>query len=106
MSGALLGLGLAQQLLDLLPRQVGPAQDAADAVAPGEPAERLENPLLELLDRPVVPGQAVCGRVSVFHRLNDLFYLLLGKTRIIAVPLTFRNGTQEREVRTAAAASK
>ena len=79
MGGALLRPGLAQQLLDLLPRQVGLAQDAADGVAPGAQAERLQDPLLELLDRPVVAGQAVVGRGRLFYGINDLRYLLLGK---------------------------
>src|SRR5438552_39576 len=75
--GALLRLGLAQQFLDLLPRQVGLPQDAAEGVAAGEQAERLEDPLLELLHGPVVARQALRGGARVLHRLNDLFYLLL-----------------------------
>src|SRR5262245_47870217 len=79
MGGSLLRLGLAQQLLDLLPRQVSLAQDAADGVAPAAQAERLRDPLLELLQRPAVAGQAVVSRLSRFRRSNDLVYLLLGK---------------------------
>src|SRR5262245_33971082 len=77
MGSPLLGLGLAQQLLDLLPRQVGLAQDAADGVSSRDQAERPEDPLLELLDRPVVSRQAQSGRGGVLYGSNDRFYLLL-----------------------------
>ena len=79
MGSAFLGLGLSQQLLDLLPRQLRLAQDAADGVASREQVERLEDPLLEFLDRPVVTGQAVLRGGGVFHRGDDLLYLRLGK---------------------------
>src|SRR6516164_2361310 len=49
-----------------------PPQDAADAVAPGDPAERLEDPLPELLQRPAVAGQAVLGGGAVLDDLGDL----------------------------------
>src|SRR6516165_9769298 len=71
--GPLLWLGLAQPLLHLLPRQLRPSQDATDAVAAGAPAERLEYPLLELLQRTAVAGQAVFGRRA---RLDDVGNLL------------------------------
>src|SRR5262249_50987188 len=74
-----LRLGLAQQLLDLLPGQLRLPQDAAEAVAPGDAAEGLQDPLLELLQRPVMAGQAVVGRLGVLDGRNDLFCLLLVK---------------------------
>src|SRR5262249_55085743 len=78
-SGAFFRLGLAQQLLDLLPRQVGPPQQAADGAAAGEKTERLEDPLLELLHRPAVAGQAVLCRVGGFNGGDNLLGLLWGK---------------------------
>src|SRR5262249_19103760 len=79
MGSPLLGLGKAQQLLDLLPRQVGLAQDAADGVSSRDQAERPEAPLFELFDRPVVSRQAQRGGGGVFYGSNDLFYLLPSK---------------------------
>ena len=71
--------GLAQQFLDLLPGQLRVPQDAAEGVPPGDPAERAQDPLLELLHRPVVTGQAVVDRRAVLDGLNDPFRLLLVK---------------------------
>ena len=41
MSGSLLPVGFTQELLDLLPRQLRPSQDATDAVAADGQAEGL-----------------------------------------------------------------
>src|SRR5262245_36275228 len=75
----LLRLGLTQQLFELLPCQVGPTQDATDGAASGEQAERLEDPVLELLHRPAVARQAVLRGVGGFHGMDDLLDLPLGK---------------------------
>ncbi len=77
--GPLLRLGLAQKLLDLLPRQLRPPQDAADAVAADDQAERLEHPLLELLQRPAVAGQAVLSGEALLDDVSDLLRLRLVK---------------------------
>ena len=63
----------------LFPGQLGLPQDAAEAVAPGDAAERPENPLLELLQGPIMAGQAVVGRRGLLDGINDLFCLLWGK---------------------------
>jgi hypothetical protein len=77
--GPLVRVGLAQQLLDLLPRQPGPPQQPADGAAASVQAERLQQPLPEFLDVPEVAGQAVLDRLAVLDDVNDLFDLSLGK---------------------------
>jgi hypothetical protein len=77
--GALLRLGLAQQFLDLLPRQTRLPEDPTKCVARNGSTEDLADPLLKLLYGPVVARQAFLGRVCGFNLFNDLLNLFLGK---------------------------
>ena len=76
MGGALVGVGLAQQFLDLLPRQAGLPQDAADGAGADDLTEDAEDPLFEFLHRPQVAWQTMVGRLAVLDDINDLFYLI------------------------------
>jgi hypothetical protein len=74
--GPLGGLGLAQQLLDLLPAQPGGPQDPAEGVAGRGAAEAGRGPQPELLQRPAVAGQAVVDRLGGDDGLDELAGLL------------------------------
>ena len=79
MGGAFVGIGLAQELLDLLPTQPGLTQDAADTVASDNLPEGSQDPLFELLDCPVVARQTVIAWLGLLNDINDLVYLLAVK---------------------------
>ena len=74
--GPLGGLGLAQQLLDLLPAQLGGEQHPADRIASHPAAERVQDPLPELLQGPAVAGQAVVDRLGGGDDLDELAGLI------------------------------
>jgi hypothetical protein len=76
MGSSLVGVGLAQQFLDLLPRQPGPLQRGADGVAAGAKAKGFEQVQPELLGGPEVAGQAVVDRRAVLDGIDEPLYLV------------------------------
>jgi hypothetical protein len=73
--GPLPGVGLAQELLDLLPGQAGLAQDPPDGVASDPTSQGRLDPLAELLQGPPVAGEPVIDRLGVADGLDDLLGL-------------------------------
>ena len=69
--GPVPGVGLAQELLDLLPGQAGLAQDPPDGVASDPTSQGRLDPLAELLQGPPVAGKPVVDRLGVADGLDD-----------------------------------
>lgn len=69
--GPVPGVGLAQELLDLLPGQAGLAQDPPDGVVSDPTSQGRLDPLAELLQGPPVAGKPVVDRLGVADGLDD-----------------------------------
>lgn len=65
------GVGLAQELLDLLPGQAGLAQDPPDGVAADPTSQGRLDPQSKLLQGPSVAGEPVVDRLGVAGDLDD-----------------------------------
>ena len=84
--GPLGGLGLAQQLLDPLPAQLGGQQDSTDRVASHGKTQGGQDPLPQLLQRPAVARQSVVDRLGGGDDLDELLGLV-GRKRGAGPPV-------------------